>query len=145
MSYEKHTDLQSLPVTNPYPEMPVLCTPDHFGILRIPTPTVTERPVVGSHLSSLMRRRVTGHISDSDVEVRCNKQGTVTDPSGGGRRRVVADFTSLDSLSKGRVVTSVAGQGGDMFAPVDSVINNAIQRGALNVPVVSVIDALITL
>src|SRR5208282_5344904 len=125
MSYEKHTDLQSLPVKNPYPEMPVLCTPDHFGTLRIPTPPVTEGPVVGGHLSSLMRRRVTGQISNSDVEIRCNKQGTITDPSGGGRRRVVADFTSLDSLSKDRVVTSVAGQSGDMFAPVDLVISDA--------------------
>src|SRR5208282_6147329 len=125
MSYEKHTDLQSLPVENPYPEMPVLCTPDHFGTLRIPTPPVTEGTVVGGHLSSFMRRRVTGHISDSDVEVRCNKQGTITDPSGGGRRRVVTNFPSLDSLSKGREVTSVAGQSGVMFAPVNSVINDA--------------------
>ena len=65
---------------------------------------------------------MTGHISDSDVEVRCHKQGTITDPSGGGRRRVVANFPSLDSLSKGRVVTSVAGQSGVMFAPLNSVI-----------------------
>ena len=102
--------------------MPVLFTPDQFRTLRIPTPPATERPAVGSHLSSLRRRRVTGQISDSDVEVRCNKQGIVTDPSGGGRRRVVANFPSLDSLSKGRVVTSVAGQSGDMYAPVNSVI-----------------------
>ena len=110
MSYEKHTDLQSLPVKNPYPEMPVLCTPDQFGTLRLPTPPVTERHVVGSHLSSLRSHRVTGRISDSDVEVRCNKQGIVTDPSGGGRRRVVANFPSPDSLSRDRVVKSVAGQ-----------------------------------
>src|SRR5208282_5249478 len=98
MSYEKHTDLQSLLVKNPYPEMLVLCTPDQFGTLSIPTPPVTERPVVGSHLSCLRRHRVTGQISDSDVEIRCNKQGTITDPSGGGRRRVVANFPSLDSM-----------------------------------------------
>ena len=85
MSVRKHTDLQSLPVANPYPEMPVLCTPDQFGTLRIPTPPVTERSVVGSHLSSLRSHRVSGHISDSDVEVRCNKQGIVADSSGGGR------------------------------------------------------------
>ena len=70
MSVEEHTDLQSLPVENPYPEMPALYTPDQFGTLRIPTPPATERPVVGSYLSSLRRRRVTGQVSDSDVEVR---------------------------------------------------------------------------
>ena len=60
---------------------------------------------------------MSGHISDSDVEVRCNKQGIVTDPSGGGRRRVVANFPSLDSLSKSRVVTSVAGQSSALDTP----------------------------
>ena len=99
-----------------------MCTPDQFGTLKLPTPPVTERHVVGSHLSSLRRYRVTGQISDSDVEVRCNKQGIVTEPSGGGRRRVVANFLSPD----------------DLGAPVVSVISDAIQREALNAPVESV-------
>ena len=102
--------------------MPVLCTPDQFGTLRLPTPQVTERHVVGSHLSSLRSHRVTGRISDSDVEVRCNKQGIVTDPSGGGRRRVVANFPSLDSLSRDRVVKSVAGQSSALDTPEVLVI-----------------------
>ena len=102
--------------------MPVLCTPEHFLSSKVPTPPVTEKPMVGIRFPVLTKRRVTGRVSDSDVEVRCNKQGNVTDPSGGGRRRVVANFPSLDSMSKGRVVTSVAGQSGDMYAPVNSVI-----------------------
>ena len=138
MSSDEHTDLQSLRVKNPYLEMPVLRTPEHFRPSRIPTPPATEKPVVGSHLSSLRKRRVSGHISGSDVEVRCDKQGVVTDSSGVGRRRVVADFTSHDSLSLGGAVKKsntlfapvvsplivhVAGQGGDFDAPGGLVID----------------------
>jgi len=110
--------------------MPVLCTPDQFGTLRLPTPPVTERHVVGSHLSSLRSHRVTGRISDSDVEVRCNKQGIATDPSGGGRRRVVANFPSLDSLSRDRVVKSVASQSSALGTPEVFVISGAQSWGS---------------
>ena len=68
MSVEQHDYLQGLRVMNPYPEMPVLFTPDQFRTLRIPTSPATVRPAVGSHLSSLRRRHVAGQISDSDVE-----------------------------------------------------------------------------
>ena len=137
MSSDEHTDLQSLRVKNPYLEMPVLCTPDHFCPSRIPTPPATDKPVVDSHPPVLTRRRVLKHTSDSEVRVRCDKQGVVTDPSGVGRRRVVADFTSPDSLSldsaiKKRstlfapvvspLIVHVADHGGDSDAPVDLVI-----------------------
>ena len=84
-------------------------------------------------------RRVLKRVSDSEVEVRCDKQGVVTDPSGVGRRRVVADFTSPDSLSLGGaakkrstlfapvvspLIVHVADHGGDSDAPVDLVIDD---------------------
>ena len=137
MSSDEHTDLQSLRVKNPYLEMPVLYTPEHFISSKVPTPPATEKSVVVSRLPVLAKRRVTRRTSDSDVEVRCDKQGVVTDPSGVGRRRVVADFTSPDSLSLGGatkkcstlfapvvspLIVHVADHGGDSDAPVDLVI-----------------------
>ena len=116
MSSDEHTDWQSLRVKNPYPEMPVLCTPEHFLSSKVPTPPVTERSVVDSHPPVLTRRRVLRRISDSEVEVRCNKQGVVTDPSGVGRRRVVASFTSPDSLS----LSGAVKKSNTLFAPVVS-------------------------
>src|SRR5208282_1227332 len=105
----QHDDVQSLRFSNPYPEMPVLYTPDQFRVgnrtLRIPTPPVTERPVDDGHLSLLRKRRVSGQVVDSVIELRCDRQGCNTvQPLG------------------------------------TTVINDAIQRGDLNAPVVSVIN-----
>ena len=71
MSSDEHTDSQSLRAKDPYPEMSVLDTPEPFRPSRIPTPPTTEKPVGGSHLSALRKRRVSGHVSGSDVLVRC--------------------------------------------------------------------------
>ena len=89
------------------------------------------------------------------VEVRCNTQGIVTDPSGGGRRRVVANFPILDSpLISGvasadvkpntlfapvvsPLIVHVAGQGGDFDAPGVSVISVDPTWGSKNVPLKS--------
>src|SRR5208282_2493430 len=117
----------SLRVANPYPEMPVLYTPDQFRAgndrLRIPTPPPTERPTSGSHLSELRKRRVSGHVVDSDIDLRCGRQGLMTAPVSSGRRRVAANFQGIEYQKTG-----------------SAVINNANHRGALNVPVVSVIN-----
>ena len=124
---EQHDDAKSLRVANPYPEMPVLYTPDQFragnGRLRIPTPPPTERPTSGSHLSELRKRRVSGHVVDSDIDLRCERQGLMTAPVSSGRRRVAANFQDIEYQKTG-----------------SAVINNVIQRGDLNVPVVSVIN-----
>src|SRR5271157_5499064 len=122
---EQHEDAKSLRVANPYPEMPVLYTPDQFragnGRLRIPTPPPTQRPISVSHLSDLRKRRVSGHVVDSDIDLRCERQGLMTAPVSSGRRRVAANFQDIEYQKTG-----------------SAVINNVIQRGDLNVPVVSV-------
>ena len=122
----QHDDVQSLRFSNPYPEMPVLYTPDQFRVgnrtLRIPTPPVTERPVDDGHLSLLRKRRVSGQVVDSDIELRCDRQGFMTFPVVRSRRRVAANFPGLEHRATG-----------------SDVINDAIQRGDLNAPVVSVI------
>ena len=62
MSYEKHTDLQSLPVENPYPEMPVLHSPDslvdrHSSVRRkLPTPPLTDPREVDEHVRKTVER-----------------------------------------------------------------------------------------
>ena len=91
MSQEQHDDVQSFRAVDPDPEMPVLLTPDHFrrselGRLTIPTPPASERHVSDSHLSVLRRGRVSGQVVDSDVDLRCEKQGSMTAPVAIGRR-----------------------------------------------------------
>ena len=91
--------------------------------MRIPIPPPTERPTSGSHLSELRKRRVSGHVVDSDIDLRCERQGLMTAPVSSGRRRVTANFQGIEYQKTG-----------------SAVINNVIQRGDLNVPVVSVIN-----
>ena len=85
MYREQHDDLQTFRVANPDSERPVLLTPDQFrlesGRLRIPTPPATERPVADSRLSDLRKKRVSGQVVDSDVDIRCERQGLMTVPS----------------------------------------------------------------
>ena len=100
MYREQHDDVQSFRAVDPDPEMPVLLTPDQFcpksGRLIIPTPPTSERHVSDSHLSGLRRRRVSGQVVDSDVDIRCERQDSMTAPVVSGRRRMAATFPDLE-------------------------------------------------
>ena len=87
----EHTDLQSLPVENPYPGMPVLHTPGSFvdsqSLVRtsvrrkLPTPPLTDPSQVDEHVRKTIQRLRTSkdyrrHLggaqnvgSDTDVSV----------------------------------------------------------------------------
>ena len=83
MHRERHTGVQSFRVVDPYPEMPVLLTPDQFRLESgrlIPKPPTSERHVSDGHLSGLRKRRVSGQVVDSDVDIRCERQGLMTTP-----------------------------------------------------------------
>ena len=62
MSDEQHTDLQSLRVTNPYPEMPVLHTPGslvdrHSSVRRkLPASPLTDPSRVDEHVRRTIER-----------------------------------------------------------------------------------------
>ena len=120
---EQHDDLQSFRVVNPDPEMPVLLTPDQFrlksGRLMIPTPPTSERHVSDSHLSVLRRRRVSGQVVDSDVDIRCERQGSMTAPVVSSRRRMAATFPDLEHRTKEAAVINGA-QSWGLNAPVTS-------------------------
>ena len=92
--------MQSFRAANPDPEMPVLLTPDQFrlesGRLNIPTPPASGRLVSDSHLSDLRRRRISGQVVDSDVDVRCGRRGFMTAPIVSSRRRMAAAFSDLE-------------------------------------------------
>ena len=112
MSREQHDDVQPFRAVNPDPEMPVLFTPDqfHLGLGRstIPTPPATERPVSNSHLSDLRKRRVSGQVVDSDVDIRCGRRGDMTAPVVSGRRRMAATFPDSEhGATGGSVINDV--------------------------------------
>ena len=108
MCDEQHDDSKSLRVVSSYPEMPVLYTPDQFRVgsrsLRIPTPPATERPVDGSHLDKLRKSRASGQVVDSDVELRCERQGLMTASVVSSHRRVAASFPDLEHGATGSAV-----------------------------------------
>ena len=110
MYREQHSDLQPSRVvdSDPESEMPVLLTLDQFrsesGRLVIPTPPTSERHVSDSHLSGLRRRRVSGQIVTSDVDVVCSRQGYITAPVVSGRRRMAATFPDLEHGATGGAV-----------------------------------------
>ena len=112
---EQHDDVQSLRAVDPDPEMPVLLTPDQFrpkmGRLMIPTPPTSERHVSDSHLSVLRRRRVSGQVVDSDMDIRCERKGLMTAPVVSGRRRMAATFSDLEHGATGGSVISGAQRG----------------------------------
>ena len=123
---EQHDDAKPLRVVGPSPEMPVLYTPDQFHVgsrsLRIPTPPATERPFVDSHLDRLRKRRVSGQVVDSDVELRCERQGPMTAPVVSDRRRVVANFKGVEHRATGSAVIDMAISQGAGSASTVSVI-----------------------
>ena len=100
MCREQHTGVQSFRVVGPDPEMPVLLTPDQFRLesdrLIIPTLPTSERHVYDGHLSGLRRKRISGRVVDSDVDIRCERQGSMTAPVVSGRRRMAATFPDLE-------------------------------------------------
>jgi len=114
MHREQHTGVQSFRVVDPDPEMPVLLTPDQFRLESgrlIPTPPTSERHVFDGHLSDLRRKRISGQVVDSDVDIRCERQGLMTAPVVGSRRRVAAYFPDLEHGATGGAVISGAQRG----------------------------------
>src|SRR5208282_1610725 len=108
MCDKQHDDSKSLRVVGPYPEMPVLYTPDQVRVgsrsLRIPTPPATERPVAGSHLDKLRKSRASGQVVDSDVELRCERQDLMTAPVVSSRKRVAANFQGVEYQATGSAI-----------------------------------------
>ena len=115
MSVRKHTDLQSLPVENPYPEMPVLHSPDslvdrHSSVRRkLPTPPLTDPREVDEHVRKTVER------------LRTQK----------AFRRHLGGAQNVESDSD----LSVMG--------VQNVVSSVIPSGAVSVPVVFVTLSLI--
>src|SRR5208282_4750103 len=110
MHREQHTGVQSFRVVDPDPEMPVLLTPDQFRLesgRSIPTPPTSERHVFDGHLSDLRRKRVSGQVVDSDVDIWCERQGLMTVPVVSRRRRVAASFPDLELGATGGAVIVV--------------------------------------
>ena len=111
MHRERHTGMQSFRVVGPDPELPVLLTPDQFRLasvrLIIPTPPTSERHVSNGHLSGLRRRRVSGQVVHSDVDIRCERQGSMTAPVVSGRRRMAATFPDLEHGAMGGSVINL--------------------------------------
>ena len=114
MHREQHTGVQSFRVVDPDPEMPVLLTPDQFRLESdrlIPTPPTSERHVFDGHLSGLRRKRVSGQVVDSDVDIRCERQGLMTTPVVSSRSRVAASFPGSEHGATGGAVISGAQRG----------------------------------
>jgi hypothetical protein len=95
----------------PNHEIPVLLTPDKFRLesdrLIIPTPPTSERHVSDDHLSGLRRRHVSGQVVDSDIDIRCERQGSMTAPVVSGRRRMAATFPDLEHGAMGGSVINL--------------------------------------
>src|SRR5208282_4530439 len=111
MSYEKHTDLQSLRVENPYPEMPVLHTPsslvDRPSSVRrkLPTPPLLDPREVDEHVHRTIERLRTQRSFRRHL---------------GGAQNIGSD-SDLSVMGVQNVVNSQI-QSGTMLAPVDLVI-----------------------
>src|SRR5208282_5608520 len=120
MQREQHTGVQSFRVVDPDPEMPVLLTPDQFRLESgrlIRTPPTSERQVFDGHLSGLRRKRISGQVVDSDVDIRCERQGSETAPVVSSRRRMAASFPDLEHGATGGLVISVDPTWGSKNAP----------------------------
>ena len=111
MSIKQPTDLQSLPVKNPYPEMPVLHTPDslvdrHSSVRRkLPTPPLLDPREVDEHVRRTIERLSTQRSFRRHL---------------GGAQNIGSD-SDLSVMGVQNVVNSQI-QSGTMLAPVDLVI-----------------------
>ena len=111
MSFDRHDDLQSLCVMNPYPERHVLHTPDslvdrHSSVRRkLPTPPLTDPSKVDEHIRKTIERLITQRAFQRHL---------------GGAQNVESDSD-----------LSVMG--------VQNVLNSMVQSGAMSAPAVSVI------
>ena len=141
MYEEQHDDAESLRVVNPYPEMPVLHTPESLADRpssvrrKLPTPPLIDPRRVEEHINQTMeripaRKTVRQHMggahnneSDSDLSVAgMQNLMSITAPVVSGRRRVAANFQGVEHQATGDAVMSMALPREDVSAPAVSVI-----------------------
>ena len=141
MFEEQHDDVESLRVTNPHSEIPVLHTPESLAgrpssmRRKLFEPRLTDHNRVEEHVRKTIERlrtqrafrRHLGGAQNSESDTDMSVVGMqnlmyLTAPVVSGRRRVAANFQGVEHQAAAGTVMSMVMPRGDVRAPAVSVI-----------------------